>query len=89
MAELIPKEEMATLKSAAEVKEIADKAIELQDIASAAHLINEAANTGQHMAVWGHPLTDELRKALEGQGYKVTKRAARYPDIDEWAITGF
>ena len=90
MAEkLIPKEEMNILKSASEVKAIADKAIELQDEASAAYIINEAANTGCHMAIWRHPLSDELKKTLEGQGYKVTKCAVAYGTTDEWAITGF
>ena len=88
MAQLIPKEEMAVLKSAAEVKQVADEAIELQDIASAAYIINEAANTGSHIAIWRHPVSDELRKTLEGQGYKITRRS-QYPDVEQWAITGF
>ena len=89
MAKLIPIDEMDVLKSASEVKTVADAALQLQDEASAAHLINEAANTGQHMALWRRPMSDALKQTLEGQGYKVTRRAAGEGTAELWNITGF
>ena len=90
MAEkLIPKEEMNILKPASEVKAIANKAVDLQDESAAAYIINDAANTGCHIAVWRHPMTDTLRATLEGKGYTVTQRAVGAGTTNEWAITGF
>lgn len=85
MPDLIPKEEITTLKSAADVKEVADNAVAILEQQSMATLINQAANTGQHSAVWGHPISKELEKVLKGQGYKITKMS---PDF-QYKIEGF
>ena len=73
MTGLIPIDEMTTLKSASEVKAVADEAISIHEQQSVAALINQAANSGQHSVIWNRPMTDELKKVLEGQGYKITK----------------
>lgn len=89
MAELIPISEISILKSASEVKAVADEAIEIQERNAAARLINLAANAGQHVAIWEHPMTETLRSTLEGQGYKITRqRHAANPDF-LYRIEGF
>jgi len=85
MADLIPKEELDTLKPASEVKGVADEAVKILEQKSMATLINSAANTGQHSAIWGHPISPELLKVLKGQGYKITKMS---PDF-QYKIEGF
>lgn len=71
--ELIPSDEMTTLKSASEVKQVADKAQDILEKQSVAYLINEAANTGSHMVTWPKPMSKELMSVLEAQGYKILK----------------
>lgn len=78
MANLIPTDELSTLKSASDVKEVADAAVKIHEEQSVARLINLAANTGEHQAIWEHPLSPELKKVLEGQGYKVTKMSPEF-----------
>ena len=89
MSELIPKEEIIELKSASAVKAVADGAIAIIEKQQVAALINNAANTGQHEAIWQHPLSDELLKTLEAQGYKVTQMPrSAHPEV-VWRIGGF
>ena len=73
MAELIPIEDISTLKSASEVREVAKEAESLHTKAAVARLINLAANTGLNVAIWEHPMDDTIKTLLEGQGYAVTK----------------
>lgn len=89
LASLIPKEEIIELKSAAAVKAVADDALSIIEEQQVAALINTAANTGQHRAIWQHELSDELKKTLEAQGYKITRRMhSANPDF-VWEIGGF
>lgn len=89
MAELIPIAEISVLKPASEVKEVADEAVRLHEEAAVARLINLAANAGEHVAIWEHPMSDALKTVLEGQGYKITRvRRAANPDFLH-QITGF
>ena len=78
MAQLIPTDELSTLKSASEVKKVADEAIDIHEEQSVARLINLAANTGEHSAIWEHPLSEHLEKVLKGQGYKITKMSPEF-----------
>lgn len=78
MAQLIPNEEINNLKPASEVKEVADEAVAIHEKQSMARLINLAANSGQHSAIWEHPLSKDLEKVLKGQGYKVTKMSPEF-----------
>lgn len=68
---LIPMNEMTVLKSASEVRGVADSAEATLQEMSLAALINNAANTGEYFATWEHPLLDELKEKLEAQGYHV------------------
>lgn len=89
MAELIPISDIDVLKSAAEVKAVANEAVAIHEKNAVARLINLAANTGAHSAVWEHPISDALKSVLEGQGYKVTKQHnAADPDMI-YTISGF
>lgn len=78
MAELIPTDQISTLKSASEVKEVADAADQIHEEQGIARLINLAANVGQHQAIWKHPMSDEVLKVLKGQGYKVTRMSPEF-----------
>ncbi len=71
MASLIPKEEMTTLKSAAEVKEISEQAELIQEEMSVAATINGAANTGVNSIFWYQRLSKTLKEKLEEMGYTV------------------
>ena len=64
-------QDITTLYSASEAKATAQTAIEEIDNQAAAKLINYTSNTGETCAVWQRPMTDELRKTLEGANYKV------------------
>lgn len=89
MASLIPIDEMTTLKSASEVKAVADEALKIQEQQAAAALINQAANAGAHSVIWNRPMSDELEKTLTAQGYKILKNLhAADPNIG-MKIAGF
>lgn len=89
MAELIPISEISVLRPASEVKAVADEAMQIIEKESIARLINIAANSGQHSAIWEHPMSAEVKTLVEGQGYRVTRvpRAAD-PNV-MWMIEGF
>lgn len=78
MAELIPTDQISTLKPASEVKAVADDADKIHEEQGVARLINLAANVGQHSAIYKHPMSDDLLKVLKGQGYKVTKMSPEF-----------
>ena len=75
---LIPVNEMGTLKSASDVKTIAENATLEQEKISVAQVINLAANTGVMHAFYNSPMSDELIQVLEDEGYKINP--VRYPD---------
>ena len=68
---LIPQDELPTLKSASDVKSVADSAELEAEKMAVAKLINSAANTGQYTVLYNHPISDELLQLLKGQGYTV------------------
>lgn len=69
---LIPVEEKNTLKSASEVKSVADTAAVDQQLSAVAYQINTQANTGAYSTMWsGTELLDDVKSELEGQGYVV------------------
>lgn len=86
---LIPKEELIELKSAADVKAVADEAIDIQEEQSVAYTINTAANTGEHSVKWQHPLSDKLLQKLEDKGYTVKKVPQAANPNYAWIIEGF
>ena len=52
-------------------KETANTAIDDSDISIAHVLINAASRVGQHSISWTRPMTDSLRKHLEGNQYTI------------------
>ena len=69
----IKPEDMTTLISASQAKTVADGAIAELEEMSVAHLINEAANCGQHSVVCARPVSGALKTKLEGQGYTLSE----------------
>ena len=70
---LVDKDEMTTLRTAAESKataETAEKDIQLKAIAYA---INNAANCGQSNVIFQERIMDENIEELEGKGYTVRR----------------
>jgi len=89
MAELIPISEMTELKSAAQAKAVADEALKIHEKQQIAAAINSAANSGEHSIIYQHPISDEVKAILEGQGYKVTRKPhSANPDF-LYKIEGF
>lgn len=74
MSRIAPSD-MTTLKSAAEVKAIAETAVSELEEMSVAHCINEAANTGAYTAVYSKPISAALRTKLASQGYTLSDPA--------------
>lgn len=86
---LIPMDEMNQLIAATAAKTVADSALQDLEEQSVAYVINAAANTGSHLAVWEHSLSETTISTLEGQGYTVLQDTKTvYPDI-KWFIGGF
>lgn len=69
---LIPENEKASLKSATEVKTIADGAVLAANVATVARFINDAANTGNYKVTINYPLAADVIDVLEDNGYTVT-----------------
>lgn len=86
---LIPKDEMTELKTASDVKTVADGAVDDIREMEAAYLINSAANTGEHRAVWAKEMPDTLKSTLEGKGYQVLSDNSAADPNKMWIIGGF
>lgn len=83
----IKPEDMTTLISATQAKTVADGAIAELEEMSIAHLINEAANCGQHSVVCARPISEDLKTKLEGQKYTLTSPAPIAKPGDETIIS--
>ena len=86
---LIQKEELEELKSASDVKSVADTAVEEIERKQVAKLINLAANAGQHSAIWQHDMSDKLKEELESNGYSVVMKEDAAIPQHIWYIGGF
>jgi len=73
---LIPQDELADLKSASDVKTVADSALQTAETMAIAKLINSSANTGQYEVLYNHEISEDVITVLEGQGYTVTRRSS-------------
>lgn len=87
--DLIPKEELTRLKSADSVKKVADQAVSILERESVAHLINTAANCGQHSVVCNHQLSESILKELKRNGYKVVHNPHSADPTKCYLISGF
>lgn len=77
---LIPREELTTLKSASDVRLVADSAYEIHEEMSVAHDINTAANSGDKSVAIVRKLSENLRAKLEAHGYTVEDASENYPE---------
>lgn len=83
----IKPEDMTTLISASQAKTVADGAIAELEEMSIAHLINEAANCGQHSVVCARPISADLKTKLEAKDYTLTSPAPIAKPGDETIIS--
>ena len=69
---LIDIKDMNELKTAAEVRTVAQTALVDQQTGAVAYQINQAANTGEYRCFVSGPLLPEVLQALETAGYGAT-----------------
>lgn len=89
MASLIPMDELTELKSASAVAAVANEAQSIQEEMSVAALINQAANCGQHSVTCNRVLSDEIKKKLENNGYKLIPNLRAADPEKSFVISGF
>ena len=77
---LIPREELTTLKSASDVRLVADSAYEIHEEMSVAHDINTAANSGDKSVAVVRKLSENLTVKLKAHGYKIDDASEHYPE---------
>lgn len=75
MHDLIDDSSIHDLRSAEEIRKIADDASEARQLRNIAYELNSSANVGITSIVYNDQLDDEVIKVLEGQGYSVTRTA--------------
>lgn len=73
---MISKENMTTLISSQEAREVSDIAISELEEMSVAYAINSAANTGETKCEWNHYMSKDLRDKLNTLGYKISLKLA-------------
>ena len=89
MAQLIPMEEMGDLRPASALKPIADEALYLLEKKRVASVLNNAANTGEHLVSYANELSDKMKEELESLGYIVTPGPRAADKTKFWTISGF
>ena len=77
---LMPREELTTLKSASDVRNVADSAYEIHEEMSVAHDINTAANSGEKSITIVRKLSENLESKLKAKGYTITTASENYPE---------
>nr|DAK99499.1 MAG TPA: hypothetical protein [Caudoviricetes sp.] len=77
---LIPREELTTLKSASEVRSVAESAYEIHEEMSIAHDINTAANSGEKSVAVVRKLSESIISKLKSNGYTITDASENYPE---------
>lgn len=68
---LVPREEMTTLRSASDSRATAQSAEKDVQLMAVAHLINQAANTGEYQVIFQTKFVDGVKEELESKGYTV------------------
>ena len=69
----IPKENMTTLYSASESRNVSATSIKDTQIAEVAYAINNAANCGETCVTFNSNLMDEVKQELIDKGYTLTQ----------------
>lgn len=77
---LIPREELTTLKSASEVRSVAESAYEIHEEMSISHDINTAANSGEKSVAVVRKLSESIISKLKANGYTITDASENYPE---------
>lgn len=77
---LIPREELTTLKSASEVRSVAESAYQIHEEMSIAHDINTAANSGEKSVAVVRKLSESIVSKLKANGYTITDASENYPE---------
>lgn len=77
---LIPREELTKLKSASEVRSVAESAYEIHEEMSVAHDINTAANSGEKSVTVVRNLSESILSKLKANGYTITDASENYPE---------
>lgn len=77
---LIPREELTTLKSASEVRSVAESAYEIHEEMSIAHDINTEANSGEKSVAVVRKLSESIISKLKANGYTITDASENYPE---------
>ena len=77
---LIPREELTTLKSASEVRSVAESAYEIHEEMSVAHDINTSANSGEKSVTVVRKLSESILSKLKANGYTITDASENYPE---------
>lgn len=62
---------LVTLRSAEDVREVAENAAEIHEMQQIAYAINTAANTGELCVEYNHGISDSMMSTLEQQGYTI------------------
>ena len=68
---LVTKDEMTTLRSAADSRSTAETALKDIQLMAVAYAINNAANTGELEVLFQEKLIDDIKEELENNGYTV------------------
>lgn len=68
---LVTKDEMTTLRSAADSRSTAETALKDIQLMAVAYAINNAANTGELEVLFQEKLVDGIKDELESKGYTV------------------
>ena len=78
---LVPKDEMTTLRSAADAYSTSQTAEYEQQLKAVAFAVNEASNTGETRTMFLGKLLDDVKSELESKGYTVkeNEQAANPP----------
>ena len=83
----IKPEDMNKLIAATDAKTVSSTAMTDLEEMSVAACINSAANTGETMAQYSHPISDVLKTKLEGQGYKLIQPVPIAAPGSAWIIS--
>jgi len=83
----IKPEDMNKLISASEAASVASTAMADLEEMSVAACINSAANTGETLAQYSHPISAALKTKLEGQGYTLTQPVPIAAPGSAWIIS--
>lgn len=84
---MFDKTQLTSLQPNTEVISTAESATDEHEIMQIAHVINSAANTGEHVILYNSRLSQPTREMLKFQGYDVQPNLAGADPESQWIIT--